>query len=307
MNFILNCAHTISKRLETISGRFIFVVLVLLLQYSYGNAGFVLDSMAILDSTENVLLEETAVLDLTDSTDEADTIEPKWSVSAGVNFRNQQQKNGVDLSGGKPVIGSSLDIGHEIGLGLSFNSTHRLENGVKFQDLSYGLSYTYSVAEWMDLSADFTRYKYSSDTVNALAAQTGSVTLTADFYYKKLIIDVSVDRYLGTSDKQTYFSLAGLLLVRYKDLRITPMVSVSAVSYEIDTKRTKIKKNTVQTVTKKALSLSSVMASVSLKYPLVSGISASFTPAIIYSPLDDLASDRLQITATVGVSYSVDF
>lgn len=307
MNFILNCAHTISKRLGTISRRFVFVALVLLVEYSYGNAGFVLDSTATPDSTENVLLEDTAVPDLTDSTDEADTIEPKWSVIAGMNFRNQQQKNGVDLSGGKPVIGSSLDIGHEIGLELSFNSTHRIENSLKFQDLSYGLNYTYSVAEWMDLSVDFTRYKYSSDTVNALAAQTGSVSLTADFYYKKLIIDVSVDRYLGTTDKQTYFSLAGLLLVRYKDLRITPMVSISAVSYEIDTKRTKVKKNTVQAVTKKAFSLSSVMASISLKHPLAWGISASFTPAIIYSPLDDLASERLQVTATVGVSYSVDF
>ncbi|MBI3258143.1 MAG: hypothetical protein HYZ54_01490 [Ignavibacteriae bacterium] len=339
MSFILNYAYTAPKRLEVISRRFVFIVMLLISGYSDGYAthsislesfskqvlqsDFPLDykqKTITIDSTDKAnysaiieidslktSIEDTVFTEIADSTEESDTLEPKWSAGAGINFKNQQLKNGVDLSGGKPVIGSSVDISHAIGLGLSFNSAHRLENGgATFQDLSIGLNYTYEVASWVDLSVDVTRYKYSSDTTNALAAQTGSISLTADFYFEKLILDFSLDRYLGT-DKQTYFTFASLYLLKYHDLRITPLASISAVTYQIETKRTKIKKGTTQSVTKRAFSLSSILASVAFTYPIYSGFSAKFTPAFVYSPLDDLSSKHSQVIATLGISYSIDF
>jgi hypothetical protein len=339
MNSTLIRSHTISKRLEIISRRFVFIIVSFILVYSQGSAAdniftdssykqfttvypqthyrdsTELDSMIIDDDsiiTENDStaplpqhIKDTTLSNGVDSTDEADTLEPKWSVNVGVNYKNQQQKNGVDLSGGKPVIGSSIDISHEVGLGLSFNSAHRIENGgAKFQNRSLGINYTYSAAPWVDLSLDYTHYTYSSDTINALAAQTGSISLSVDFYIKKLMLDISIDRYLGATDKQTYFTLAGLMPLHYKNITISPLASISLVSYQIQSKRIK---KAGQATTKRALSLSSIMASISCSYPLFFGISATFSPAFIYSPLEDLSSKRTQVNAEAAVTYTVDF
>lgn len=347
MNTILARIYRKTKRLDSISRRFTFIMGLLLACYTHGYAGFSFapapvvnqflmaettkpyignstetdsvdidstlstkDSIDIeTDSLQSSLtsVEDSTLTNEVDSSDEEVIEDTKWTVDAGVNYRTKDQKSGVELSGGKPVIGSSVDITHAIGLGLSFNSAHRLVNGgAQFQDLSYGINYTYSAIPWMDLEVELTGYKYASDTANALAAQTGSISLAADFYTNKLLIDLSIDRYFGT-DKQTYLSLSGLWLFNYNDLKISPLASISVVSYEISNKRLKAKKNTVQTVTKNKLSLSSVMASVVLTYPIFSGFSASFTPAYSYSPLDDLSTKHSQITATLGISYSLDF
>lgn len=347
MNSILARIYRKTKRLDSISRRFTFIMGLLLICHSHGYAGFsfaptpVIKQFVTVDTTkfynrdsietdstdiDTVLsikdsavigadslqyplssTEDSTITNETDSSDNEDIEDTQWTVDAGVNYRTKDQKSGVELSGGKPVIGSSVDITHVIGMGLSFSSAHRLVNGgAQFQDLSYGINYIYSAASWMDLEVELTGYKYASDTANALAAQTGSISLAADFYINKFIIDLSIDRYFG-ADKQTYLSLSGLWLFNYNDLAISPLASISIVSYEISNKRLKAKTNTVQTVTKNKLSLSSVMASVVLTYPIYSGLSATLTPAYSYSPLDDLTTKHSQFTATVGIKYSLDF
>ncbi len=345
MNICQPNNYTSSKRLGIISRRFVLLFGFFILVYSQGLAAntlfiiskqkslldnsktavfnftgidFILideDSTATNDSSyrENDSISTSSLLNQYDSlvedgvdfTEEADSLEPKWSAIAVINYKNQQQQNGVDLSSGKPIIGNSLDISHEIGLALSLGSSHRFDDGLKYQNLSYGLIYKYSAADWVDLLIDYTRYHYASDTINALSAQTGSLSFTADFYIKTLILDLSLDRYFG-SDKQTYLSLSGLMPLRYKNLTITPMISISAVSYEIAKKRVNVNK-TNQATTKNTISLSSINATVSLRYPLFGGISATFIPSFIYSPIAALASKRSQLNLSIGISYYIDF
>ncbi|MBS1537926.1 MAG: hypothetical protein JST20_09275 [Bacteroidetes bacterium] len=342
MNSSFACNQVFPKRLECISRRFVLLLGLLLLIYYQGFSAnnpsnkfdteqflqFDFSKSNVFDSTDidSVVIDEDStetesdttttlspsndddsLLNEIDSTDEADTLEPKWSVTAGVNYKSQQQKNGVDLSAGKPVIGSSLDISHEIGLAFSINSSHRIENGgLQYQDLTYGINYTYSASNWVDLAVDYNRYHFASDSLNALSAQTSSLSLTADFYIKKLILDLSLDHYFGT-DKQTYLSLSGIMLLHYKNLNIAPMLSISAVSYEIAKKRVKVNPKTTQATTKNTISLSSIVASISLRYPLIWGISATLSPSFIYSPIADLSSKRSQIIVTAGLSYNIDF
>ncbi|MBK9248182.1 MAG: hypothetical protein IPM69_08750 [Ignavibacteria bacterium] len=260
-------------------------------------------TQAEIDSLDLELDALAAELDTTES----DTADTKWSFVANTKYRSQDQRNGVDISNGLPTFFNSVKLSHAIGLELSASTSHRIKTKkLDYQDFSLALSYEYQAADWVDLSAGLTRTKYQTDTTNALAGSSFIISLMADFYIKRFIIDLSLDRYTG-DDASTSLSLTTLYPFKYKDLSIITMLGASLLSYEITTNRLKSTTKTTKAKTKKALSLSSVVASLPISYPIYRGISMNFTPTFSYSPIETVSSNRTQLVVSLGLKYSLDF
>lgn len=260
---------------------------------------------AELDSLERELDALDAELDALD----ADTTETNWTLNAGTKYRSQEQRSGVDISNGLPTLNTSLSIGHAIGLELSASTSHRIKSTkLDYQDFTFGLSYVYEAADWIDFSAGLTRSKYQSDTTNAFAGSSLIISLMMDLYIKSLIVDISIDRFTG-EDASTALSVSAIYPFKYKDLTITPMLSTSVLSYEITTKRLQALAKATNTTakTKKAFSLSSIVASLPLSYPVYDGFSLSCTPSFSYSPIKDVSGKRSQFVVNIGIKYSIDF
>ncbi|MFN8361188.1 MAG: hypothetical protein U0264_14840 [Candidatus Kapaibacterium sp.] len=323
---------TNSKRPGSLPGRFAFLILLFCMFGGIQNActaarlfsGSVKicahhpDSSAADSLTVHTTMEEAELDSLEAELDafeaelddmEEDSVETKWSLSAGSKYRSQEQRSGVDISNGLPTLNTSVAIAHAIGVELSASTSHRIKSSkLDYQDFTLGLSYVYEAADWVDFTAGLTRTKYQSDTTNALAGSSLIISLMMDFYIKSLILDVSIDRFTG-EDASTALSVSAIYPFKYKEVTITPMLSTSLLSYEITTKRLQALAKATNTTakTKKAFSLSSIVVSLPLSYPLYKGFSLNCTPSFSYSPIKDVSGNRTQFVLNAGIKYSIDW
>ena len=171
-----------------------------------------------------------------DSDPPLDTIPAKkWTLTSRTTFKNNSFRNGVDLSDGNSTLDVGFKISHSVGAYASVTGTQRLGSDALYQQTVVATGYSYSAADWCDLSADIYYYKYPNDSINALAGSSTTLSLSADFYTSILDFGLYYDRYFG-NDQASFITLGAshdFEIDKDGDLTLSPSFSMSLTKYEI--------------------------------------------------------------------------
>jgi hypothetical protein len=231
-----------------------------------------------------------------------------WTLLAGANIRTRQTQQGIDISG-KPVFAQNLNLSHESGFGASLGASQLLGTA-RFQSFSAGVDYTYSAADWLDLTAGYNYYRYATDTNNPLSGLSNSVSLGAGMLFGSLLFDVTYERGFG-DDRVDYLSATALTSSQFGDLTVTPLLSAVYASYEIETTRARSLKDLLKgkgSSSKSTISgLNSVIANLGFSYALTPKFSLTAAPTLLYTPQESLSEEDFQVNFSVGVNYLLGF
>ena len=273
------------------------------------------------DSTQaDSTVTDTEDVDSTESDASVDSAEVteavvhhKWKAQAKTVFSTQKQHDGVDLSGNAPTGDFSLKLSHESGLYASVTGTQRFGSTAEYQQTTISGGYTFSAADWCDLSADLTLNRFPNDTINALASNPVIMSFAADFYPDFMDISLSLDHYFGVPSAN-YLSLVlakTYVLDKAERFTLTPGFSIAYSSSKYKYKGVKLS----GTLNVKGISSTSI--DLYADYNLGSGFSLSLDPTILISFQRDLLkvlkgntnalSKSTQLVVIAGLRYNLRF
>lgn len=231
-----------------------------------------------------------------------------WMLAAGGRYMSKFTVFGRDLGQDRPAMLLEGTISHASGLSLGAGAAHVFGIEGQFQQSSLLLGYEFSFSDDFSASAEFSRYFYANDSLNVLAAYTHSLSLGADLRVGIASLDVSFERYFGGGGANQL--VVGLSTYgELGDISILPLIQASFVSQSVPDlflKSNKEKKGGAIAGTTTVAGLSSILAAVSLGYPLGQGFRLSLMPAYIYAPTE-LAAHTSQLIWSAGLRYSLDF
>lgn len=233
--------------------------------------------------------------------------DPIWSASFGTNYISRHVAYGLDLSE-SPAIGFSADLGHSSGFTLDAGALRTLGSGGELQNWSVGIAYELTLAETVTLSAGFTHHDYSSDSANALASLSNSVSFGVGADFGTVSVGLSYDRYLG-GEGASFYGADFSSFLELGPFAIVPLAQMTFVSQEVEglflkgnKKGGGISTSTTSTVT----GLSSFSLHAVIVLPVLDGLSATFHPYYLYSP-SDLSSASSRFVWSLGARYSVEW
>lgn len=254
---------------------------------------------AYLDDSLDIILEDSLMFE-----EEYEEVLP-WTLSTGLSLRNRQVQNGVDLSGSQGLLSLGMDLSHEGGFLCGFDAARRVGDSPGPQGWNARLGYQYSAADWLDLSAQFTRFGYPSDTINPVAGIPNMFSLSATAFASGLMFDLTYDRMFGpVSETINYLSATIMAMTQWGNLRITPIASIVGTRYTIATKRLLINRpGKLQTVS--GIAMTSLGCA--LAYDLSKQWSLTATPMLLYTPQKDFSANDIQATFVFGVRHILEF
>ncbi|MFN5093840.1 MAG: hypothetical protein ACK5ET_00175, partial [Ignavibacteria bacterium] len=118
----------------------------------------------LIDDSLDVMLDDSLDILMSDTTlfeeEFFEDIEEEfpWTLNTGISLRNRQVQNGVDLSGSQGLLSIGTELSHEGGFLFGFDAARRVGDSPGPQGWNARLGYQYSASEWLDLSAQFTRF-----------------------------------------------------------------------------------------------------------------------------------------------------
>ncbi|MFM7158055.1 MAG: hypothetical protein ACKO0Y_09610, partial [Bacteroidota bacterium] len=153
----------------------------------------------ILNDSLDTVLDDSLDIILNDTTLFAEEFEEEvpWTLSSGLSFRNRQVQNGVDLSGRQGLFSIGTELSHVGGFLCGFDAARRVGDSPGPQGWNARLGYQYSANDWLDLSAQFTRFGYPSDSINPVAGIPNMFSLSATAFSSGLMFDLTFDRMFG--------------------------------------------------------------------------------------------------------------
>ena len=232
-----------------------------------------------------------------------------WSVTTGVKYLSKFTSNGVDLSQDQPALSLKAGIAHVSGLSLEVNPVIVLGSNGGYQQSSFALAYEKSLTTIVALGFEFAHYSFKSDTANALAGLANSFSANFDFDLDPISISLSYSRYLGGGGAN-YFSAGISTFQTFGDLVVIPLAQATFVSQSVSALFLKSNKGKSKaqlgTADVSVSGLSSLSLLVVFSYPVLEGLSASFTPAFSYTPTE-LAARSSQLVWSAGLAYSLEF
>ncbi|MBF8247500.1 MAG: hypothetical protein HW374_300 [Bacteroidetes bacterium] len=232
-----------------------------------------------------------------------------WSVTSGVKYLSKFTNNGVDLSRDQQALSLSAGIAHASGLSFEVNPVIVLGSNGGYQQSSFALAYEKSFATIVSLGLEFAHYSYKSDTANALAGLANSFSVDLDFDLDPTSISLSYSRYLGGGGA-SFFSVGISTIRMLGDLAVIPVAQATFANQTVSaiflTSNKGKSKAQIGTADVSISGLSSLSLLVVFSYPLVEGLSASFTPAFTYTPTE-LAARSSQFVWSAGLTYSMEF
>ncbi len=260
-----------------------------------------------------------------DSTDEESTA---WTASVHTQYNNRDNSGGVDMSNELAALQYGAQITHTSGFSLGVNAENLLGSGGGFMRWGATLGYTYAAAGWMNVSGEFSYFKYENDSLNAVANLTNSLTLGVTFPNRIVNVGLSYNSYFG-GGSASYVGLNLDQSFETNGLTMNPSMNVSFISQTIAQSRLVSYKRsqhaaaaasgkgkglggggTVTTSSSNSVTvtgLSGITLALALSYDLGNGFSVSAQPTYVYSPKVELAAYTNQFLWFVGITYSRDF
>ncbi len=232
-----------------------------------------------------------------------------WSVTTGAKYLSKFTSNGVDLSQDQPALSVNAGIAHASGLSLAVNPVIVLGSNGGYQQSSFALAYEKSLTTFVALGLEFAHHSFKSDTANALAGLANSFSVNCDFDLDPTSVSLSYSRYLGGGGAN-FFSAGISTFITFGDLVVIPLAQATFVSQTVSPLFLKSNKGKSKallgTADVSVTGLSSLSLLMVFSYPVMEGLSASFTPAFTYTP-SELAARSSQLVWSAGLSYSMEF
>jgi len=235
-----------------------------------------------------------------------------WELELSTRYLNRFIDNGVDRNKDKPAMGTGGSLSHSIGLAFSTEGIHTIGSDRLFDQSWASISYERAVSEIMTLTLDYSHYRFSNDSLHALAALTNSVSIFADLDADPTFLTFSFDRYFGEAGA-SYFGISLSSESSRGRLTIIPQIHFDFVSQTVENRllpsrrkggRGGMKADLVGTTTVSGLSEIGLL--LFLEYPLGLGFDLSCIPSFVYSPTD-LSAEASRFVWSAGLDYSLDF
>lgn len=265
----------------------------------------------LLDDSLDVLLDDSLDILMSDTTlfeeEFFEDLEEEfpWTLNTGISLRNRQVQNGVDLSGSQGLLSIGTELSHEGGFLFGFDAARRVGDSPGPQGWNARLGYQYSASEWLDLSAQITRFGYPSDTINPVAGIPNMISLSATAFSSGFMVDLTYDRMFGpVSETINYLSATIMAMTQWGNLRITPIASIVGTRYTIATRRLLINRpGKLQTIS--GIAMTSLGCA--LAYDISRNWSLTSTPMLLYTPQKDFSSNDIQATFVIGIRHLLEF
>jgi len=228
-----------------------------------------------------------------------------WTLNTSISLRNRQVQNGVDLSGSQGLLSIGTELSHERGFLFGFDAARRVGDSPGPQGWNARLGYQYSANEWLDLSAQFTRFGYPSDTINPVAGIPNMISLSATAFSSGFMVDLTYDRMFGpVSETINYLSATIMAMTQWGNLRITPIASIVGTRYTIATRRLLVNRpGKLQTIS--GIAMTSLGCA--LAYDISRNWSLTATPMLLYTPQKDFSTKDVQATFVIGIRHLLEF
>jgi hypothetical protein len=262
-----------------------------------------------------VVVTPTTLRAQEDTTDEQGT---SWTASAHSQYQNKDISRGVDLSNDLALLLYGVRLEHTTGFSLELTGASLLGSGGGFDRWSVALGYTHSIFSWLIFSAEYSNFKYSDDSLNALANLTNSFSVGMTFPTKVVNVGLSYSSYFG-GGSASYYGLSFDQTFQKDKLTINPSLNFSFISQTIDQKRLAsykkmlksgrvVGRSSTPTSTSVAVSgMSGITLSCAMSYELGGGFTANLQPTYVYSPKAELAANTSTFLWAIGLTYSKEF
>ncbi|MFN5113546.1 MAG: hypothetical protein ACK5EE_05495 [Ignavibacteria bacterium] len=265
----------------------------------------------LIDDSLDIMIDDSLDILMTDTTlfeeEFFEDIEEEfpWTLNTSISLRNRQVQNGVDLSGSQGLLSIGTELSHEGGFLFGFDAARRVGDSPGPQGWNARLGYQYSANEWLDLSAQFTRFGYPSDTINPVAGIPNMISLSATAFSSGFMIDLTYDRMFGpVSETINYLSATIMAMTQWGNLRITPIASIVGTRYTIATRRLLVNRpGKLQTIS--GIAMTSLGCA--LAYDISRNWSLTATPMLLYTPQKDFSTKDVQATFVIGIRHLLEF
>jgi hypothetical protein len=213
------------------------------------------------------------------------------------------------MSGGQGTLGLGASLSHTSGLNGSLSTVSGIQSGGTLSS-SVGLGYDYSFTDALSGSIDYSNTAYSSDSLNAVALLSNSLSLGFDYELDLVAFTFNVEHFFGSSPA-TYASFGMSSYLGFDKLTAIPSIEVSFISQIVNiSKISNLRGKKPGQTLSSALNVSGISGislDAMLIYTIGSGFSISTTPMLTYSPQTDLSIRSLTFSISAGIRYSTDF
>lgn len=230
----------------------------------------------------------------------------EWDLSVAGRYHSLYTNYGLDLSNDRSALGYEFGVTHLSGFSTTVNAIQTLGAGGQLQQWSLGIGYDWQASEWVVLSAEYTHYEYSNDSVNVLAGLSNGLSFSLELSLGDVDLGFSYDTFLG-SNSASYYGMDLSGYYKFKDLMIVPLAQVTFMAQEIQNSLLNPGKkgsSSGTTTTSTVTGLSSFSIHLVLVYPLLEQLSLSAHPSFLYSPKAEVSSRASQFVWSVGFRFS---
>lgn len=243
--------------------------------------------------------------------------ESLWNATAAVRYMSRHTNYGLDLGGERAAMGYDASLAHANGFTLSAGAIKTLGGGGELQQWSLGVGYDIEVSDAVSLSATFTHYEYSNDSVNVMAGLNNSMSFSVDLSFDVFDLGFSYDAFLG-SNSASYYAIDVSGFEQVGKLSIVPLAQITFLAQDVENRLLKSNKGSGKGSSSPASSSSGIsttsvtgLSSLSLHlvmiYPIADHLSLTFHPYFLYSPKAEVSTQTSQVIWTVGLRYFIDF
>ena len=218
---------------------------------------------------------------------------------------------GIDLADESPAWGLNTSFAHISGFYLDGYYTDPTSASLDARQITFDLGYEHEFSDVFSIYAEFSRYFYSSDTVNVFAQFSNSISLNANIDLSVVDIGLSYDRFLG-SEGASYYSFDISSFQEAGPLYLLPLIQVVFMSHTVEERylnKGKPKKpnggSTVVTTT--VTGLANTTLSLVAIYPVINHLYLTIVPSFIFYHQDALSIESTRFIWNAGLRYSIHF
>ena len=238
--------------------------------------------------------------------------ENDFTLSIGTKYMSRFVAYGIDLADESPAWGLNMSLAHSSGFYLDGYYTNPTRASLDARQITFDLGYDHEFSDVFSFYAEFSRYFYSSDTVNVFAQFSNSISLNANVDLSVIDIGFSYDRFLS-SEGASYFTFDISSFQEAGPLYLLPLIQIVFMSHTVDDRfldKGKSKKpngdgSVVTTTT--VTGLANTTLSLVAIYPIINHLYLSIIPSFIFYYQDDVFIESTRFIWNAGLRYSFHF
>jgi hypothetical protein len=237
--------------------------------------------------------------------------ENDFSLSIGTKYMSRFVAYGIDLADESPAWGLNMSLAHTSGFYIDGYYTNPTNTSLDARQMTLDLGYEYEFSDVFTFYAEYSRYFYSSDTVNVFAQFSNSISFNADFDLSVVDIGLSYDRFLS-SEGASYFSFDISSFQEAGPLYLLPMIQIVFMSHTVDERyldkgKSKKPNGGGAVITTTVTGLANTTLSLVAVYPVINHLYLTIVPSFIFYHQDDISIESTRFIWNAGLRYTIHF